>query len=45
MTETGDTMSLTMAEWPRKNRAVVSVTEIDMVNKANVTITEVEPGF
>jgi len=33
------------AEYPRKNRARVSITEINMVNKANVTITEIEPGF
>ena len=45
MTETGDTMSLTMAEYPRKNRAHVTITEIETVNRANVTITEIEPGF
>jgi hypothetical protein len=45
ITEIGDTATFSFAEYPRKNRARVSVTEIDMVNKANVTITEIEPGF
>jgi hypothetical protein len=45
MTEAGDTLAMGFAEYPRKNRARVSITEINMVNKANVTITEIEPGF
>jgi hypothetical protein len=42
--ESGDTMSLTMAEYPRRNRARVAITEIPS-HSANVTITEIDAYF
>ena len=43
--ETGDTSSLVFAGYTRKNRAKVTITEIEFEKMTNVTIREIEPGF
>ena len=45
VTETGDTPSMSFAEYPKKNRARVAITEIETQSLARVAITEIPAGF
>jgi len=45
ITETGDSAALNFVEYARKNRAHVTITEIQVGNLARVTITDKDPGF